>query len=667
MKRDSLMVALGLSMLATLSPGMCASAQDFPNLPPLSSADLKMRETPGGAAMILYYAVDTDSLKSTETQSVRIKILNDEGKKQGNVELPYLDKYNQVEDFRARTIGLDGKVTDSSGQVRDLDIVNARKLRYHARVLTLANVEVGSIIEYTYRIHYKEKIPNVFQHPEQYRFSGGLTYPAATWLIQSGLFLKHGQFTLTPLKGVPVGRFVSGSRKGLDLVKLNDGRIRLDVEDIPAYEHEEYAPPEKDLKIRVNLYYAEGFYRYEAYWEGLSSEWGKEYDAFIGKSKAIAAEAARVVAAGDTPEEKLRKLYARAQQVRGLNSENYKTEKEKKQEHLNENKSIEDVLNRGYAYGHDTDLLFIGLARAAGFEAYPIRVTSRQTALFSRDYPNPEQLDALLAAVVINNSFVFLDPEAPFCPYGLLPWSETNTGGVLADQLKGRLLNTPAASSTDAVIRTTAELQLSADGDLKGKVKIIYSGQEALLRREAAIGGDQAKRRDQLEEALKVTLAQGSTVKLISTEGWERTYEPLDAEFEIEIPNYATQAGRRLILPLGVLHASETNPFPSARRVYPIYFEYPFESYEEVRIELPAGVKVEGLPGGQKKEQGELFYELAVKQDGNALLVTRVRRLTGAGATRVEQYPAVRDYFDAVLRGDSLQADLKKTELVEAK
>src|SRR5260370_18879301 len=99
-------------------------------------------------------------------------------------------------------------------------------------------------------------------------------------------------------------------------------------------------------------------------------------------------EATRLIAASDTGEAKLRKIYTRVQQVRAVSYESEKTEKERKQENLKENKNAEDVLNRGYAFANEINLLFVALARAAGFEAYPVLVTSRTRSFFINAFPN---------------------------------------------------------------------------------------------------------------------------------------------------------------------------------------------------------------------------------------------------------------------------------------
>jgi len=103
---------------------------------------------------------------------------------------------------------------------------------------------------------------------------------------------------------------------------------------------------------------------------------------------------------------------------------------------------------------------------------------------------------------------------------------------------------------------------------VKGILNVSYEGQEALSERQWAIGEDEAKRREHLEDSIKSRLRMEATVKLLSMEGWEKTGEPLKIEYEIEVPGYATSAGQRLILPLGVLHAMDKNPFSSPRRTH---------------------------------------------------------------------------------------------------
>jgi hypothetical protein len=663
MKVAAFSLALGTYFIS-LGAASTAGAQELPNLPAISPEDLALKDNPaakGSAAMILYYAVDTDNRNGTETQSFRIKVFQDEGRKYADVEIPYYDKETRVEEIRARTIGPDGKIAEFAEQAYDREIVKAKKIRVNAKVFTLPNVQIGTILEYSYRLHYKEKIPDVVQHPEAYLIRETYTYPAAEWEIQRGLFVRHGHFTLHPVKGAEVQDFYVALPKNANRQTLNDGTIQIDLDNVPAYEEEEDSPPEQNLKIRANLFYAVGYFSENTYWSGVARRNAEAVDKYIGKSKAIQKEAARLVTAADSDEKKLRLIYNRVQQIRAVSYEASKTEKEMKQENLKENNSAEDVLTHGCAYASEINLLFVALARAAGFQAAPVAVSSRKLGFFMNGYPDERQLNAMVVLVRVGQGFIYLDPATRFCPYGLLPWEETDTGGVLEDSVHASLGKIPASNSKEAIVRREANLKLSAEGGLSGEVVFLYFGQEGLSMRLDAIREDEAERRKGLEESLKSMLMQGATVKLVKVEGWEDSGVPLRAEFEVDVPNFAVAAGRRLILPLGVLHAHEKNPLSTPRRTHPVYFGHPHESYEEVRIELPPGIEVESLPASTKADQGAVYYELSPKKEGNAIEIMRTMRISGS-LYSLDQYSKLSSFYDHVLEGDGRQAALRVAE-----
>jgi hypothetical protein len=664
MKQSGFSFALGVCVLLRLPVAPLARAQELPNLPAITPEDLALKDNPaakGSAAMILYYAVDTDNRNGTETESFRIKVFQDEGRKYANVEIPYYDKETHVEEIRARTIGTDGKIAEFTEQAYDREIVKAKKIRVNAKVLTLPNVQIGTIIEYSYRLHYKEKIPDVFKHPEAYRIDAAYIYPAAEWEIQRSLFLRHGHFTLHRVKGAEIQDFYVALPENVRKQRLNDGTIQIDIDNVPAYEEEEDSPPEENLKIRASMYYAVGYYSENGYWEGVAKRHAEAVDKFIGKSKVIQSEAARLVNPNDPDEKKLHQIYDRVQQIRAVSYEAAKTDKELKRENLAENKNAEDVLVHGYAYANEIDLLFVALARAAGLHAAPLIVSSRKLAFFMKGYPSERQLNSMVVSVRVGQGFVYLDPATRFCPYGLLPWDEADTSGVLEDSEYPNLGSTPASKSKDAIVRREAELKLSSDGGLSGKVVLLYFGQEALSLRLEAIRKDEAERRKELEESLKGMLVQGAAVKLVNVEGWEDSGVPLRTEFDVDIPNFAVPAGRRLILPLGILHSREKNPLATPRRTHPVYFGYPHESYDEVRLELPAGIEVESLPANAKADQGAVYYELSAKKDGNTIEMMRTFRISGS-LYRLDQYAKLSSFYDRVLEGDGRQAALRVPE-----
>ena len=217
---------------------------------------------------------------------------------------------------------------------------------------------------------------------------------------------------------------------------------------------------------------------------------------------------------------------------------------------------------------------------------------------------------------------------------------------------------TPKPESKDAVTQRHAELKLDADGNLEGNLTIMFDGQEALIRRLRAIDQDEAQRRKELEESVQHSLPQGAVVKLLSAGAWETSETPLTAQFQVQVPNFASRAGQRLVLPLGIFHANGQNPFISARRTHPISFEYPYEASDDVILILPPNTQVESLPPHAIIDRGLCAYESSFEKQGNSLHLKRTLKMQ-IYFLPVTNYLALRQFFDQVRSSDEQQAILQ--------
>src|SRR5205807_6640643 len=82
------------------------------------------------------------------------------------------------------------------------------------------------------------------------------------------------------------------------------------------------------LKPAVEFWYTNSTTDPAAFWTRTAHEWGNTIESFIGDSREVRDAASAAVAAAATTDEKARKLYARAQQIRNLTFEPEKTNAE---------------------------------------------------------------------------------------------------------------------------------------------------------------------------------------------------------------------------------------------------------------------------------------------------------------------------------------------------
>lgn len=647
---------------AAFSPA--ALAQTASAWPPVSREELELKDnplSPGESAMILYRELQTDSAKSLETHFTRIKIFKEAGKKYADIEIPYLEKELEVQNIQARTIKPDGQTIDFGGAVYDRIVAKTKRFKINVKSFTFPDVQPGSIIEYSYQLHRRYGVPDVFKKPQDYVIPVALAFPAAEWTIQRDLFVRRTHFVFRPFApGVRVEIRSVHLPKMAEPVRTADGGLTMDVENVPAFQKEEHAPPEDFAKGHLELFYIAGFFTNDSYWRDLAKFEARETEKFIGKSKGIQQEAARLVSPNDSPDAKLRKIYDRVQKIRYVSYERSRTEKERKQESLKPNKNAEDVLARGYAFENEINLLFIALTRAAGLEAYPIKIATRDRTYFLKSLPDFRQLDAEVVEVRLDNKSIFLDPATRYCPFGLLPWEETDEGGIRLDENRGLLVNTPSPNSWEAVISRKARFKLDDRQNLQGKLEVSFAGQEALSRRIKANDEDEAGRRKLLEDEIESWLPKNATVKLISATGWTESTTPLTAVFEIQAPDFVSRVGERLLFPAFVFQTPSKTAFQSQDRQQMVDLRYGHQELDDLTIETPSGFQWENLPPPRSVKNAFATYELSAEKQGTELRLKRNLNMDGY-FFQTKDYSRLHEFFESLRKNDEEQAVLHAT------
>ena len=427
---------------------------------------------------------------------------------------------------------------------------------------------------------------------------------------------------------------------------------------MPAFEAEGYMPPEDDLKPQMRFFYiGTRASTAEKFWQESGRSWNDEAEHFIGNHKEITQAAADAIGSETDPEQKLRKLYVRAQQIRNLSYERERTEQEQKKENLKANQNVVDVLARGIGNREDITLFFVALARSAGFETSIVRVSDRKSKFFDKGLLSKRQLDSEIAVVNQGGKDIYLDPGTRFCPYGYLRWIRTSTMGLKLDKKGGLFVTAPAAGYDKATVRRTAEMSLDGNGNLKGTISVKFEGGEALEHRLDELSTDEAGKKKDLEDELQGWLPTGAVIKLTKVEGWEASDIPLIATFDVDMPGYASAAGKRLLLPACLFQARQLDAFKHVDRKFPIYFPYAFGEVDRVNIEIPAGYTLENVPPEQSARLRYAAYQNLAQFDGKKLVTQRILQVNGI-YFRLEQYQEVKDFFGKVQAGDEQEAVL---------
>src|SRR5262249_9429450 len=152
------------------------------------------------------------------------------------------------------------------------------------------------------------------------------------WILSQELFTRHAKFSLSPSQYFALRwSWPRGLPDGTANPTKDRGKIRLETHDVPVFVTEELMPPENELKYRVDfIYYDQDRFSEKAddYWKRIGKDEFREIEKFVDRKKVMERAVAEIVDPGDSPETKLRKIYARLQRIHNETYEPDKTEEE---------------------------------------------------------------------------------------------------------------------------------------------------------------------------------------------------------------------------------------------------------------------------------------------------------------------------------------------------
>jgi hypothetical protein len=623
-----------------------AGAGDKPNSPAwpeVAAGDLAMKtygKFPDAQAVILYRRVERNDVEGWERHYVRIKILTEEGKKYGDVATDSYPQFLKVSEIEARTIRPDGTIVPFSGTVFEKLVVRYKDFSVYSKALTMPDVQVGSIIEYRYKLEWS---PSLIWDSE--------------WAVQGYLPMREADFSLVPQLLYKL-HWTTYYLSALEQPLKSPSLVTLKVADVAPLEKEPSSPPEEELRSRVEFTYFQGPTQVDEYWNYLADLWSRSSEEYMSKSDEAQRIWNKITVPSESAEVRLRKIYDFVQNFRNLSYERQKSEKEQKGENRKPNKNSDDVLKHRYGYHNELVRGFITLARSAGFNATMIRVADRDQHFFHKESRNFSRLRTELAVVKLDGKDIYLDPGIQLCPFGLLSWEETAVPGILLNKEKALWSSTPKPTADQAIQKRTADLMLDSDGNLSGSVTLSLSGQEALYRRLVESDTDDTQRRKDLAEIFKSWLPFAATVSLEKMDDFSVASDSFTATATVKIPSYTSSTGKRMMLQASMFSASDAKTFEPSHRTAPVYLRNPHTEIDDVRIQLPANLKVEAIPNDRKFLVGNIA-EISINNsiDGSVLHAHRELRVHSY-LINPEYYPGTRAFFSKVNESRSEQVVL---------
>jgi Domain of Unknown Function with PDB structure (DUF3857)/Transglutaminase-like superfamily len=623
--RRLLCASLFASLISLAAPLVHADQWTAPTPEELSMTS--QPEVPGAAAVYLYREEKTEDSNHMFSIYVRLKVLTDKGKEYSNVELPYAAGEGgvSISDIAGRTIHPDGTIILFTGKPYDKLIEKTKDRRYMAKVFTLPDVEVGSIIEYSYK-----------------RRLGDNYFMAPSWIVQTNLFTRKAHYMWEPT----TKQLVSNDDRGqltssvgwfpilpkdaefknvrLPASGFNEGQLifELNMHNVPPAPDEEHMPPMASLTYRVLFYYSP--YRSgEEYWKSEGKHWAKLTDKFIGSGPAVHAAVQDLTTPADTQDQKLRKLYVAVMKLENTDFTREHTTSEEKSQGLKEVHTADDIWTRKRGSSEQLTELFVSMARAAGMKAYVADITSRDRNMFLEGYLSFGQFDDYVAIVNVDGKDQYFDPGSRYCAYQHLNWKHTRVGGIRQVDGGSAFIVTPTEFYTASHVLRVANLTMDQQGVVTGTVKMTFAGSPALAWRQTSLTSDSTNLERELQDSVEKILPSGMDVKVASMEKLEDYESPFAVTFNVKGP-IGSSTGKRLLFVGDIFETNAKPTFPHEKRESPVYFHYPYANMDAVRVNFPPSIAVESLPTGTKQQfQNFALYQSTVESTPTSVTVHR--------------------------------------------
>jgi hypothetical protein len=623
--------------------------------------ELKMTadaKAPGADAV--YFNIEEIANDPMHFQSfyARIKVLTEKGKELATQEVPYLKGNFKISDIKGRTIHADGTVIPLTVKPEDLLVSKSGERQVEKKVFTLPSVEVGSILEYRYELRYDDNV-----------------YSSPTWEIQQKYFVHKAHYEFTPFKAFLPGSQNQTSRYLVDehgdtlntliwWVRLPNGvtlqqtpasgRFSVDVTDVPPIPDEEWMPPIRSLLYKVEFYY-KGSSNPTEFWITAAKRWSKDVDKFAEPSKTIQEAVSGLIAPTDSEEDKAKKLYAAVQALDNTDYSRKKSETELKQLKLKEAKHAEDTWKQKSGDSEDIALLYLAMVRAAGLQAFAIKVVDRDQGVFDPSYMNINQLDDTVVLVGIGGKGVVVDPGEKMCPFATVNWRHSSAGGLRQSPDGPGYQATPLQPySANATVRT-GDITLDAHGAITGQLQIIMFGQEALRWRQAGLENDETEVKKRFDRELESLVPDGVEARVDHFLGLADPESGLMAVINVK-GTLGTATTKRLLLPGFFFEARGHTPFVSQeKRLVAVDMHYGNRVSEEIKYHLPAGMVVEGAPPDTNIPwTGHAAYVTKTQQTPGEVSISRTlaRAFTEA---KPEEYQDLRGFYQKVSAADQQQ------------
>jgi len=544
-----------------------------PEVRKLLKMEITQKKYPNAGAVILLNDVNTiinPDKSSTTTIHKIVKILNDRGKKYGEVDLDYDSSYESVTVDFARTITKSGKViTVGEKSIRDLAPWAGYPLYSNARmrVISMPEVMEGSVLEYKATWHTAHLVDL-----ENYQTSHGLqvfepkVHDKFKITVPKTLKLnvKYKNYPVTPSSRI--------WEEGENTVFLWDNS---DIEEIIS---EPGMPPWSDI---TPMFYVSSFKS----WQQIGKWFWKLAKTQFAPNAAIKAKVAELTSGAASDYEKTREIFNYvASKIRYVGIEygesGYKPHK------------ASEIFENKYGDCKDQATLLVTMLKTVGIESQLVLLRTQDAGAVFMGLPMI-QFNHCIAMAIINGKKVWMDPTYSTASFDYLPWNDQDCFTMVMYKSGSVMEKTPLLSYEKTSIIKNVKLELFPNKSIKGEFSFKTCGEFTIHYRGLKYYKPK-KRKDFFQNMVSGVYPGGKIVSHTISD-----LDDLNKPLEVSVA-YTAPEGFKVAGPLGIFKMPSSKKAAShvalEERVYPIVLSGTLKRVSDVSVRVPNGYTVRFIP-----------------------------------------------------------------------
>ncbi len=567
---------------------------------------------------------------------VRIKILDESAKDNGDFSIPYLHKdgAERILSINAQTINVEnGKPKKFAISKKDFFRVKRNESVSDLK-FSFPNIKAGSILEYSYSLESK-----YITSPDPWYFQS--KFPT----LKSYLFVSIGGALNYSILYQGRSLVEKYGKKSVNTWELNN---------LPAFKDEPYCPNPGDytdkIQFQLSSYMSNiGKTQVMGTWKSVAQDL---YDdgglkSFLKQNKDATAIVETIVSNEDSDRDKVKKIYDYV-------ISNY-TWNEKYRMFPNE--KYKDFKTKAAGSSSEINLFFINLLQAAGLEATPTLVSTKGHGLVARHITFYNQFNNLIACVKLDQKDVLINATNKYHPFTLLNATNLNREALVLDKKDPYWVDIVPFQKTRNVKLITMEIP--EPGQVKYKYEVNAKGYEAVDIREDLAGSEKELKayfnKKLIKENTEYTI-DNITSKEIST-----IDKSVYLSAEINDNTISTVNDDFIYISPFVDQYYDSNPFNDKNRYLPVDFYYPFDDSYILNLKIPEGYEVVEIPENLNlsTEDKKCTLKLSGQVKGDELQLRISFSIKNPFFTAYE-YPVLREIYDRYIEKREEQIVLKK-------